>query len=113
MFSDNILKKFKKSPSILLFSKISEDLFSVIDNFFKNLHPLFKIYSLFFVFFFLCLCFCFLSCFLIKKNQKFSSDYCGGKKKFCPHLNYWGRVPVNWVYTIQALAEWSHLTHLN
>src|SRR6218665_3940134 len=67
----------------------------LVDNFFKNLHPSFKMYSLLFVFFFLCLCFCFLSCFFFKieKIKKFPSDYLGGKKGVLPHLNYWGRVP--------------------
>src|SRR6218665_1637675 len=71
--------------------------FLVIDNFSKNLHPLFKMYSLFFVFFFLCLCFCFLSCFYVLKNKKFfkfSSDYWGGQKRgFAPILIIGGRMP--------------------
>src|SRR6218665_861333 len=58
-----ILGKFifrQKISSIL--SKLSDDLFLVIDNFLQNLHLSFKMYSVFFVFLYCCLCFCFLSC---------------------------------------------------
>ena len=72
-------------------------LFLVIVNFFKNLQPSFKFYSLFFVFFSLCLFFCVLSCFFRKnkKNKKVSSDYLGGGKNrvLTPTLIIGGRVP--------------------
>src|SRR6218665_66221 len=84
-FSKKILKKSFYSQKFLM-------TFFHRQLFLKNLHPSFKMYSLFFLFFFLCLCFCFLSCFLSKnkKNKKFSSDYWGQKNGFFPHLNYWG-----------------------
>src|SRR6218665_3555543 len=96
-FWENIFSEKKHFENIPLFSEISDDLFlSHRQLFFKNLHPSFKIYSLFFVFFFLCLCFCILSCFYIKKFKKFNSRLIigGGQKRgFVPHLNDWGCLP--------------------
>src|SRR6218665_859885 len=81
-FQTTLSTKFGKNP--LLFSK-----------FFKNVHPSFKIYSLFFVFFFLCLCFCFLSCFYIKNNFLNSRLIIeGGQTRgFAPVLIIGARVP--------------------
>src|SRR6218665_3036639 len=93
MFSDNILKKFEKIP--FYSQKFLTTFFKSSTTFFKNLHPSFKIYSLFFVFFFLCLCFCFLSCFLfLNKRIKNSRLIIGGQKGVLPPiLIIGGRVP--------------------
>src|SRR6218665_2044564 len=70
---------------MLLFSEVSDDFFlNSSTTSFKSLHPSFKIYSLFFVFFFLCLCFCFISFFLNKKIRN-SRLIIGGAKK-----GFWG-----------------------
>src|SRR6218665_824298 len=62
VFRPHSTKNFEKNP--LLFSKTSEDLFLVIDNYFQKFTTLHsKFTPFFFVFVFLCLCFCFLSCF--------------------------------------------------
>src|SRR6218665_1675146 len=78
-------KNLEKLPSIL--SKISDDLFLVIDNFFTKCTPFIQ-NVLRFPFL---LPFMFI--FLNEENKKFSFDYWGAKKGFCPHPNYWGRVP--------------------
>jgi len=79
-----------KNPII----KISDDFFLVIDNFFsKNytLHSKFAPFSLYFLSLSLfLLSFMF---FLNKKNKNSRLIIGGAKKGFCPHLNYWGRVP--------------------
>ena len=86
---------YKKNP--LLFSKISEDIFLVIDNFFQKFTPLIKN-----VLPFLCM-FLSLSLFLLSfmflrvKNKTFFNYRLiiggGAKKEFCLHLNYWGACP--------------------
>src|SRR6218665_2933304 len=91
-FRENIhSKKFLfKSPII----KISDDFFLVIDNFFsKNytLHSKFAPFSLYFLS--LSLFLLFFMFFLNKKNKNSRLIIGGGKKGFCPHLNYLGRVP--------------------
>jgi len=82
-------KNLEKNP--FLFSKISEDLSLVIDNFFTKFTPFIQN-----VLPFLCI---FLSLFLLSfmliffkyKKLKNSRLIIGGAKKgFCPHLNYWG-----------------------
>src|SRR6218665_3688495 len=65
IFRQHYKKYFK---NLLLFSKISEDLFLVIDNFFQKFTPFIQnVLHFLSIFLFLCLCFCFLSFFWLKK----------------------------------------------
>ena len=84
IFSDNILKiilkkSFYSKKFVMTFIFFSRQLFSKMYSI-QNLLP------------FLCI-FISLSRFLLSfmfflLNKKFSSDYWGAKKGFCPHLNY-------------------------
>jgi len=91
-FQTTFSKNFEKYPSIL---KNFWWHFLVINNFFKNVLPSFKIYCLFFVFSFFVSVSAFFHVLFTKitKNKKLSSDYWGAKKGVLPHLNYRGRVP--------------------
>src|SRR6218665_3682697 len=84
-------KNLEKFPSIL--SRISDDF-----SFFSHRQIFYKIYTFhskctpFSLY--CCLCFCFLSCLFFYINKiKFSSDYWGGKKGFCPILIIGGACP--------------------
>src|SRR6218665_2341879 len=73
--------------------------FSHRNFFLKNAHFSLKMYqftsfSLYFSFFLSVSAFFHVYFFKINFFLKFSSDYWGAKKRFCPpHPNYWGRVP--------------------
>src|SRR6218665_406799 len=68
--------------------------FSHRQLFFKKLYPSFKICSLFFVFSFFVSVSAFFHVFFLNKKNKNSRLIIGGAiKGFCPHLNYWERVP--------------------